>query len=628
MTGGHPPRFIARRLLLPAAGSGLFLALVGLAWLRRNPDTLDAIYHSGNILNTHEAGGYTLIGFGQSSGHVEFLVIATLAALAALASASATFAVRRARVAVIAIVATFSVLFVDSVTRYATTVAGHLYVGMCDDALISMRYARNFAAGRGLVYNAGEAVDGFTNPLWTFLMVIPHGLGFHEGTATVPVLALGGLLLLASGLLARSTLASESAPLPVQVLIALAVLLDASAFEFTVSGLETPLLVLGSSFVVHGGLRGREWQIVLGLSLLTLARADGAIVAALLASWLVIEEAATTNSAYPLVVKRRWRRLALVPTLAATLVVWRYYVYGHPAPNTYYLKVYPFAERIGTGLAEYGVRGVVSYGLPAMFVLWGSAADERARRARRMLLPVVGIWLYSIYIGGDAFLYLRFLGPATPLLWTAVGLSATVGWAKRTPSINAALFAAIAVLVPVESERGVLGSTWDRSGWINANVMAAKTIERNVPPDATVATFFAGLPYYASGRRFVDVLGKTESHIAHERQVHGAVPGHNKFDFAYVYREKRPDVTFTAMRCDEVERFLALSVEERFRRAELPRFVYQAPVAQLLDDTFVERYAGHRVVLLDGDRHQGHPIGCWFVAEGSRVSTVWQIARE
>ena len=622
MTGVHPFRRIVRRLILPFASGGLILVLGGLVWLRRNPDSLDDLYHSGNILNTHEASGYTLIGFGQSAGHVEFLVVA------ALVAACTVFAVRRVRAAVVAIISSFALIFVDSVTRYATTVAGHVYVGMCDDALISMRYARNFAAGRGLVYNAGEAVDGFTNPLWTFFMVIPHAFGLHEGTTTVPILALAGLLLLASGLFTRATLASQSAPLPVQVLVTLAVLMDASAFEFTVSGLETPLLVFGSSLVVHGGLRDREWQISLGLSLLTLARADGAVVAALLVGWLLIEEAATTTSRWPAVLKRRWRRVALVPALGGLLVIWRYAIYGHAAPNTYYLKVYPFADRIGTGLAEYGVRGIVSYGLPAMFVLWGSSADERARRARRMLLPVVGVWLYSIYIGGDAFIYLRFLGPATPLLWTAVGLSATAGWSKRTPALNAALFAVIAVLVPVESERGVLGSTWDRAGWIRANVMAAKTLEHNVPRDASIATFFAGMPYYAANRRFVDLLGKTESHIAHERQIHGAVPGHNKFDFSYVYREKRPDVTFTAMHCDEVERFLALALEDRSRRAELPRFVYQAPVAQLLDDTFVEHYAGHRVVLLDGDAHTGHPIGCWFVAEGSPVSTVWHVARD
>src|SRR5512144_1358529 len=37
---------------------------------------------------------------------------------------------------------------------------------LCDDAYISFRYVRNFVEGRGLVFNAGERVEGYTNFLW------------------------------------------------------------------------------------------------------------------------------------------------------------------------------------------------------------------------------------------------------------------------------------------------------------------------------------------------------------------------------------------------------------------------------------------------------------------------------
>ncbi|EMO73712.1 hypothetical protein LEP1GSC127_0037 [Leptospira kirschneri str. 200801925] len=32
-----------------------------------------------------------------------------------------------------------------------------------DDAFISLRYAKNFAEGKGLVFNEGEFVEGYTN---------------------------------------------------------------------------------------------------------------------------------------------------------------------------------------------------------------------------------------------------------------------------------------------------------------------------------------------------------------------------------------------------------------------------------------------------------------------------------
>jgi arabinofuranosyltransferase len=42
--------------------------------------------------------------------------------------------------------------------------------------MISMRYAYNLAHGNGLVWNVGERVQGFTNPLWVFYMALFHRL--------------------------------------------------------------------------------------------------------------------------------------------------------------------------------------------------------------------------------------------------------------------------------------------------------------------------------------------------------------------------------------------------------------------------------------------------------------------
>ena len=51
-----------------------------------------------------------------------------------------------------------------------------------DDAYISFRYARNLTEGLGLVYNAGERVEGFTNPLWTLWVALGLELGFAAET--------------------------------------------------------------------------------------------------------------------------------------------------------------------------------------------------------------------------------------------------------------------------------------------------------------------------------------------------------------------------------------------------------------------------------------------------------------
>ncbi len=53
-----------------------------------------------------------------------------------------------------------------------------------DDAFISFRYARNLVEGHGLVFNPGEYVEGYTNPLWTLWIAGGLRLGFSaEGWA-------------------------------------------------------------------------------------------------------------------------------------------------------------------------------------------------------------------------------------------------------------------------------------------------------------------------------------------------------------------------------------------------------------------------------------------------------------
>src|SRR3989442_15928728 len=46
-----------------------------------------------------------------------------------------------------------------------------------DDAYISFRYARNLVRGLGLVYNAGERVEGYSNFLWTLWCALGIKLG-------------------------------------------------------------------------------------------------------------------------------------------------------------------------------------------------------------------------------------------------------------------------------------------------------------------------------------------------------------------------------------------------------------------------------------------------------------------
>src|SRR6056297_314104 len=61
------------------------------------------------------------------------------------------------------------------INKMGIGVEGEKYHVLMDDAMISMTYAKNFARGKGLVWNeSGEKVEGITNLMWTAYMAVPH----------------------------------------------------------------------------------------------------------------------------------------------------------------------------------------------------------------------------------------------------------------------------------------------------------------------------------------------------------------------------------------------------------------------------------------------------------------------
>ena len=80
------------------------------------------------------------------------------------------------------------------IRRSSFTLEGHRYYSLFDDGMISMRYAWNLVHGNGLVWNAGERVEGYTNPLWTMVMAVCIAL-FSKSGAVLAMQTLGAVLL-------------------------------------------------------------------------------------------------------------------------------------------------------------------------------------------------------------------------------------------------------------------------------------------------------------------------------------------------------------------------------------------------------------------------------------------------
>src|SRR5439155_2776595 len=89
------------------------------------------------------------------------------------------------------------------IARSSFTFQGRTYFVLFDDAMISMRYARNLADGHGLVWNAGQHVEGYSNFLWTLWMSAIHLLGLPDRLSSLGVMVTGALLLVLNLLVVR-----------------------------------------------------------------------------------------------------------------------------------------------------------------------------------------------------------------------------------------------------------------------------------------------------------------------------------------------------------------------------------------------------------------------------------------
>jgi arabinofuranosyltransferase len=403
-----------------------------------------------------------------------------------------------------------------------------------DDAYISYRYARNLARGAGLVFNPGERVEGYSNLLYVLLLA--PACRMVGANAIYPISVGLNLLFAAAAWALFGRLAAKRLDPPHAAGAALLLALCPALWLWTASGMETPLVLFLQICVwwfvdaaAHGErLGGAGLAAVVGL--LVLARADGFVVPVLATLYLIAI--------------RRWRQAFVVgAALAATLallIVWRLAYYGHPLPNTYYVKVSgPLGDRLLLGTLQLLWVTVHSGLLPHVAALL-LAALACLRRPGAGRLPsfevVLGLgWLaYWVFVGGDVFAerMLVLLFPLGLRLLLDPGL-------LQVPRGSALLVAAgvtVFQLIPLATDTR-FGYSLDRyDRWVTLGRHLAQ--ERYA--GLLLAVDAAGkIPFY-SGLRTVDMLGLSDEHIARQPASYFDV-GHNKFDADYIL-SRRPDL--------------------------------------------------------------------------------------
>ena len=385
-----------------------------------------------------------------------------------------------------------------------------------DDAYITMRYAQHAVQGQGLVFNPGERVEGYSNPLWLGLLVIAAKLGVDLVVAAKLLgLAAGVLtLLFALGIILRLT--DGHNPLAYWGLLPLAT--SAALGVYAASGLETVLYACFLTAIVYCWLSFEvaSWW-ALGACALAAAftRPEGALVLLLVIGWRGLNRLELP----PRMQRHYLISLPLIGAVLALFFVVRHSYFGAWLPNTFYAKppgAFGSTSLLSplTYLRDYlqDTGAWLWVGLSVSLLL---VARWRSATVAALLIVVVQVALVA-HARGDWMALHRFLLPTLPLLM-AVGYTGLLRLSPPKPILAAVL--GLIVVLNVVQVLQVRQSF--RDGIYPYSVMAGqpqeeagKWLARSFPATTTVATKRIGGIGYFSGMRVVDTLGLVDRTIA------------------------------------------------------------------------------------------------------------------
>lgn len=425
---------------------------------------------------------------------------------------------------------------------------------LVDDAGITFAYARNFADGRGMAINAGEApVEGYSNPAWTFLCALLYALGLFTIPAT-PKLVAGACVLLTMVVAWQGSRRASGDPDGPQHLLAPAVMAGVATFvQYTMSGLENAFYVLCivSAWAIHVRERraGRGWLGGLLAFLVTIGRPEGIAYAFVLGVDRLVAGVARRDPRLLL----SWLAGFGIPL--ALYAAWHASVFEDPLPNTYYAKIAVdrglsviFDTRDGgnrylrTAIAEYGLYWMVACAPLAL------AAPRRWLDGGGLALAgFVGVAAsFGLYAGGDWMPGHRLLSPIYPLL----ALAAAAGLSSpRLASLPAVVrrgapilgFVVSAISFPVAWEAARSGLGMRLAVQMNTLSVYARWGDQLGLERIVIGLADVGGPSLTTTERFtlVDLFGLTDRRIAHQLHRLGE-DGREPF-YTYVFHEKRVD---------------------------------------------------------------------------------------
>jgi hypothetical protein len=415
---------------------------------------------------------------------------------------------------------------------------------VCDDSFISIRYAQNLLDGHGLVYNAGERVEGYTNLLWTLLLAALMSLGVAPlAAAKLPgIVAYAALALCLTHWSWRQSWDGSRPFLP---LAAGLVLISNDFHVWATGGLETMLfttLAVQALLLTRFASRSTRLAWLAGalFGLLVLTRPDGLLFAAAgaVSYWI-------PPGRFPPGARMRRSLATLAPVLAVLLVLvpWKLAYYGDLLPTAFYSKsvLRPYYSQ---GIIFVGIYLVKNWylliaGLLALvaFVTGRDEVSPESRWHDRFFLgSCILFTAYLVHVGGD-FMFARRLLPAAPLLFLVIE-NRVARWPNPRVGLALAGLALLAAALPLP-----LFDHWSRINGIGderrfyppevveARRQQAEAVGRALAGSPARVAFEGGMcvfGYYSGLPYLVEITGLTQYSLAKRPIAERGFIGHEK----------------------------------------------------------------------------------------------------
>ena len=459
---------------------------------------------------------------------------------------------------------------------------------LVDDAFISFRYAKNLVEGKGLTYNFGERVEGYTNFLWVIILSFSYLFQLQfEIVAKIlgMLLSMAIIILMYIQTIRNSGAKSFWCLMPVILLTA-----NGSFALWALGGLETHLftflILLGSSLYIQNHRdksSARSYPFIFALSAMT--RPEGLFVfATTILHKISFERKKIT-------IREAGKDIFRFLIIFLPYFLWRFYYYGYPFPNSYYAKVannwFQFLKGFEYVQNFYSSFGSIIILLPILFIL-----EYYKKFWTSYYLCLVGVYIaYICYVGGDQLLIFRFFVPILPFIYILFADSLKNIYfyivEKWSTSLHRSLFLKATSLliflfiVVITIRPSFYGTEYNRilieKKVEKGRMIIGKWTKKHWPASTKIALVPAGIIPFYSELYSIDLVGLNDKHIAHVKVPNfgkGKHQGHQKYDCEYVL-SKKPDYIFLGP---------CLLYNDDFTYVQfikfLSKFAYLAPVAK------------------------------------------------